>query len=206
MPPGSAPASQCLASTDLVTRRATRMRSSRFPGKMMTQIAGEPMIVHTFRRASEAALPSRVLVATDSEEIAAAVRAVGGEALLTDPGHTSGTDRQFYHSCFPSARALHCIRRCTAPLSMDLAAAGCARLRGRCRAASGWLSTCRATSRSWTPATSTSSSPTSAPSAPRSRPPRSRPPRPRAGQRCPPGWARLPGDRAWARRRSFRRS
>jgi 3-deoxy-manno-octulosonate cytidylyltransferase (CMP-KDO synthetase) len=71
-----------------------RMEATRLPGKPMLEIAGEPMIVHVWRRA-HASEAGRVVVATDSEEIAAAVRAAGGEAVMTRADHTSGSDRVF---------------------------------------------------------------------------------------------------------------
>jgi 3-deoxy-manno-octulosonate cytidylyltransferase (CMP-KDO synthetase) len=71
-----------------------RMAATRLPGKPMVDIAGEPMIVHVWRRAI-AAQAGRVVVATDSEEIVAAVAAAGGEALMTRADHASGSDRIF---------------------------------------------------------------------------------------------------------------
>jgi 3-deoxy-manno-octulosonate cytidylyltransferase (CMP-KDO synthetase) len=71
-----------------------RMQSSRLPGKPLVDIAGEPMIVHVWRRAV-AAERGRVVVATDTEAIMAAVRQVGGEAVMTRPDHASGSDRAF---------------------------------------------------------------------------------------------------------------
>ena len=52
------------------------------------------MIVHVMRRA-EAAGIGRVAVATDTAEIAAAVTAHGGEAVMTRAEHPSGSDRIF---------------------------------------------------------------------------------------------------------------
>jgi 3-deoxy-manno-octulosonate cytidylyltransferase (CMP-KDO synthetase) len=69
-----------------------RMAATRLPGKPLLDIAGLPMIVHVLRRA-EAAGIGRVAVATDTAEIAAAVRAHGGEAVLTRADHPSGSDR-----------------------------------------------------------------------------------------------------------------
>jgi 3-deoxy-manno-octulosonate cytidylyltransferase (CMP-KDO synthetase) len=71
-----------------------RMSATRLPGKPMVDIAGEPMIVHVWRRAM-AAKAGRVVVATDTEEIVAAVAAAGGEALMTRADHASGSDRIF---------------------------------------------------------------------------------------------------------------
>lgn len=69
-----------------------RMASTRLPDKPLLDIAGLPMIVHVLRRA-EAAGIGRVAVATDTPEIATAVKAHGGEAVMTRPDHLSGSDR-----------------------------------------------------------------------------------------------------------------
>jgi 3-deoxy-manno-octulosonate cytidylyltransferase (CMP-KDO synthetase) len=71
-----------------------RLASTRLPNKPLADIAGEPMIVHVWRRATEAAL-GPVIVACAEPEIAEAVRRAGGEAVLTDPALPSGTDRIF---------------------------------------------------------------------------------------------------------------
>jgi 3-deoxy-manno-octulosonate cytidylyltransferase (CMP-KDO synthetase) len=83
-----------------------RMASTRLPGKMLLDIAGLPMIVHVLRRA-EAANIGRVAVATDTLDIAAAVRSHGGEAVMTSADHPSGSDRIFeaLGKLDPSARA-----------------------------------------------------------------------------------------------------
>ncbi|SEH27714.1 3-deoxy-manno-octulosonate cytidylyltransferase [Magnetospirillum fulvum] len=69
-----------------------RLHATRLPGKPLADIHGVPMIVHVWRRAVEAGL-GPVLVAAGEPEIADAVRAHGGEAVLTDPDHPSGSDR-----------------------------------------------------------------------------------------------------------------
>ena len=71
-----------------------RMASTRLPDKPLADIEGEPMIVRVWRQAHAAAM-GRVVVATDAEEICAAIRNAGGEALMTRPDHTSGSDRIF---------------------------------------------------------------------------------------------------------------
>ncbi|MEA2890056.1 MAG: 3-deoxy-manno-octulosonate cytidylyltransferase synthetase [Bradyrhizobium sp.] len=83
-----------------------RMAATRLPGKPLLDIAGLPMIVHVLRRA-EAANIGRVAVATDTPEIAAAVRSHGGEAVMTSADHPSGSDRIFeaLGKLDPSARA-----------------------------------------------------------------------------------------------------
>lgn len=69
-----------------------RMAATRLPGKPLLDIGGVPMIVHVLRQA-EAANIGRVAVATDTAEIAEAVKSHGGEAVMTRPEHPSGSDR-----------------------------------------------------------------------------------------------------------------
>ena len=71
-----------------------RMASTRLPNKPLLDIAGLPMIVHVLRRAEEANI-GRVAVATDTAEIAEAVKAHGGDVVMTRPDHPSGSDRIF---------------------------------------------------------------------------------------------------------------
>ena len=71
-----------------------RMASTRLPGKPLADIAGEPMIVHVMRRAQAAGV-GPVVVATDSEAIAACVEKAGGRAVMTRADHASGADRIF---------------------------------------------------------------------------------------------------------------
>ncbi len=69
-----------------------RWASTRFPGKPLAELAGEPMIAHVVRRASEAATIEHVIVATDDERIARAAEKAGAEAVITGEC-ASGTDR-----------------------------------------------------------------------------------------------------------------
>ncbi len=71
-----------------------RMASTRLPGKPLADIAGMPMVVQVARRARESAV-GVVVVATDSREIARAVRDGGFEAVMTRADHRSGSDRIF---------------------------------------------------------------------------------------------------------------
>ena len=71
-----------------------RLASTRLPGKPLADIAGEPMIVHVMRRALAARL-GPVVVATDSEAVAACVEKAGGRAVMTRADHVSGSDRIF---------------------------------------------------------------------------------------------------------------
>ncbi len=83
-----------MAESDLLIIIPARMASIRLPGKPLTDIAGEPMIVHVLRRAQEAAL-GPVAVATDAREIVGAVEKAGGQAVMTRDDHISGSDRVF---------------------------------------------------------------------------------------------------------------
>lgn len=71
-----------------------RMASTRLPGKPLVEIAGLPMIVQVWKRGMEADI-GPVLVAAAEQEIVDAVRDAGGDAVLTDPDHPSGSDRIF---------------------------------------------------------------------------------------------------------------
>jgi 3-deoxy-manno-octulosonate cytidylyltransferase (CMP-KDO synthetase) len=71
-----------------------RMHSTRLPGKPLADIGGVPMIVHVWRQAMAAQM-GRVVVATDSPDIVAAMRQAGGEAVMTRADHASGSDRVF---------------------------------------------------------------------------------------------------------------
>lgn len=70
-----------------------RYDSSRFPGKILVNICGKPMIQHVYERTQRASLLHRVLVATDDARILEAVLNFKGEALMTAKTHRSGTDR-----------------------------------------------------------------------------------------------------------------
>jgi 3-deoxy-manno-octulosonate cytidylyltransferase (CMP-KDO synthetase) len=69
-----------------------RMASVRLPDKPLADIHGEAMIVHVWRRAREADI-GPVIVAAAEQQIVDAVTAAGGQAVLTDPNHASGSER-----------------------------------------------------------------------------------------------------------------
>lgn len=71
----------------------SRFESKRLPGKPLANIHGKPLVQHVYERASSARTVERVVVATDDERIRAAVAAFGGEALMSQASHESGTDR-----------------------------------------------------------------------------------------------------------------
>ncbi len=87
-----------------------RLASVRLPNKPLADIAGKPMIVRVLERAL-AADCGRVVVAAAEAEVAEAVEAAGGEAVLTDPDLPSGSDR--IHAALqeidPQARHSHII-------------------------------------------------------------------------------------------------
>jgi 3-deoxy-manno-octulosonate cytidylyltransferase (CMP-KDO synthetase) len=79
---------------DILILIPARMASTRLPGKPLADIAGEPMVIRVMRRA-QAAHIGPVVVATDSEVIAACVEKAGGRAVMTRADHVSGSDRIF---------------------------------------------------------------------------------------------------------------
>jgi 3-deoxy-manno-octulosonate cytidylyltransferase (CMP-KDO synthetase) len=70
-----------------------RYQSVRLPGKLLLEIAGKPLILHTLGRATKARNISRAIVATDDERIFRVVAEAGGEAVMTSTQHRSGSDR-----------------------------------------------------------------------------------------------------------------
>lgn len=77
-----------------------RYASTRFPGKPLADIHGKPMIQVVCEHVAAADL-YKYAVATDDKRIFNAVRAFGGEVVMTSPSHPSGTDR-----CGEAARKL----------------------------------------------------------------------------------------------------
>lgn len=69
-----------------------RYGSSRFPGKALADLLGQPLIVRTVANAQGLRLAHRVVVATDDERILAAVQGAGFLAEMTGD-HPTGTDR-----------------------------------------------------------------------------------------------------------------
>ncbi|HWV38913.1 MAG TPA: 3-deoxy-manno-octulosonate cytidylyltransferase [Vulgatibacter sp.] len=78
-----------------------RFASERLPGKPLADLHGKPMIVRVLERARAARGVDAVVVATDDERIAAAVREAGGQVVMTPPDCPSGSDR-----CAHAARQL----------------------------------------------------------------------------------------------------
>ena len=70
-----------------------RYASTRFPGKPLIDIQGKNMIQRVYEQALKTDTLHKVVVATDDDRIAEAVRAFGGEFVMTDSTQQSGTDR-----------------------------------------------------------------------------------------------------------------
>ena len=70
-----------------------RFESSRFPGKALVDIKGKSMIQRVYEQASRSKLLEKIIVATDDDRIYQHVLSFGGEAVMTDITHQSGTDR-----------------------------------------------------------------------------------------------------------------
>lgn len=70
-----------------------RYGSTRFEGKPLARIAGEPMIAHVVNRAGKIRNADAVIVATDDRRIKDAVEEAGGVAVMTRRTHPTGTSR-----------------------------------------------------------------------------------------------------------------
>lgn len=73
-----------------------RLGSTRLARKALADIEGQPMVVRVAQQASKVRGVSRILIATDSDEIIHAVKAAGFEAKMTPESLKSGTDRVAY--------------------------------------------------------------------------------------------------------------
>ena len=71
-----------------------RLNSTRLPQKALIDIKGKPMIARVWERAIEADIGD-VVVACDDERIAAVIKDLGGNVVMTNPNHPSGSDRVY---------------------------------------------------------------------------------------------------------------
>jgi len=69
-----------------------RYASTRFPGKLLYDLAGQPIIQHVYRHACESGA-TQVIVATDDSRIADVAQTFGATVCMTAITHQSGTDR-----------------------------------------------------------------------------------------------------------------
>jgi len=79
-----------------------RFDAKRFQGKPLMALLGKPMVQWVYERAKKAEIVTDVWVATDDERIYRSVQDFGGEVLMTEKGHRSGSDR-----VAEAARRLH---------------------------------------------------------------------------------------------------
>lgn len=70
-----------------------RLGATRLPRKPLRLLGGAPLVVRVLERVQALGLADRVIVATETEEVADVVVKAGGEALITSAEHPSGTDR-----------------------------------------------------------------------------------------------------------------
>ena len=70
-----------------------RWASTRFPGKPLIDILGKPMVQRVLEQTQKARLVSDIIVATDDHRICEVVHKLSAKAIMTSPGHQSGTDR-----------------------------------------------------------------------------------------------------------------
>jgi 3-deoxy-manno-octulosonate cytidylyltransferase (CMP-KDO synthetase) len=87
------PFDRTLPPPQIVAVIPARYDATRLPGKPLADIDGRPMIEHVCRRAASARGVDAVVVATDDDRIAVAVRRFGGVAAMTRSAHRTGTDR-----------------------------------------------------------------------------------------------------------------
>ena len=70
-----------------------RYKSSRFEGKVIADLAGQPMIQHVWERAKKSQRLDDVLIACDDDRVARKAKAFGAKVAMTSPDHPSGSDR-----------------------------------------------------------------------------------------------------------------
>jgi 3-deoxy-manno-octulosonate cytidylyltransferase (CMP-KDO synthetase) len=72
-----------------------RLASVRFPRKLLQEVNGIPLIIHTARRLVDVAPEFDILFAVDGDELESVLSGNGFETIMTNPDHPSGTDRIF---------------------------------------------------------------------------------------------------------------
>jgi 3-deoxy-manno-octulosonate cytidylyltransferase (CMP-KDO synthetase) len=70
-----------------------RFSSTRFPGKVLAQIANKTMLQHVYERVSLASYLTSTIIATDDDRVYAAAKSFGARVRMTRADHLSGTDR-----------------------------------------------------------------------------------------------------------------
>ncbi len=70
-----------------------RLQSERFPRKLLQDLNGKPVVLHTYQNAVASGLFDEVILITDSEEIANVISQAGGKVFISTRAHQTGTDR-----------------------------------------------------------------------------------------------------------------
>ena len=86
-----------------------RLSATRLPRKPLRLLAGRPLIVRVWERVTALGVADRVVIATDSADIASVCREAGAEAVMTRAEHPSGTDRVAEVAAQPAFRAFETI-------------------------------------------------------------------------------------------------
>ena len=77
----------------LIAMIPARYGATRFPAKLMQDLCGNPVIVHTYQRVADTNLFDQVYVVTDDDRIENAIHEVGGKVIRSQKEHNSGSDR-----------------------------------------------------------------------------------------------------------------
>ena len=77
----------------LIAMIPARYGATRFPAKLIQDLCGKPVIVHTYERVADTRLFDEVYVVTDDDRIEKAIREVGGKVIRSKKEHNSGSDR-----------------------------------------------------------------------------------------------------------------
>ena len=82
-----------------------RLGATRLPRKPLRLLGGVPLVIRVWERVTAMGVADRCVIATDSEEVAAAARSAGAECVMTRTDHPSGTDRVAEVAALPAYRA-----------------------------------------------------------------------------------------------------
>lgn len=70
-----------------------RLHSTRLPEKVLLDLGGKPVVQWVYEACKKSRLAQEVWIAVDSEKVAAVCNSFCDKVVMTDPAHTSGTDR-----------------------------------------------------------------------------------------------------------------
>ena len=91
-----------------------RYVSTRFPGKVLMEVAGKPIVQHVYERTCQARLVDECVVATDDERVVEALKPFRSNVVMTSPDHPSGTDRIAEVAASSSAEIIVNVQGCEA--------------------------------------------------------------------------------------------